>query len=201
MSVTVDHEPLAVSELNLETVGQVFSHLQRENRLVIQVLIDGEVPQAHELGRLRQTRLNGHTLFIETADPRELALEVLDEVVQQINESEPLKAEVTELLHRNLTGKAMEKLGVVVRAWQHAQESITKVTELLRIDLKHVDVEGRPLEEMLNDFSCQLRAIKFALEQRDFVSLSDVLTYETAETSAKWLAAVEAMCREIAAIR
>jgi hypothetical protein len=39
------------------------------------------------------------------------------------------------------------------------------------------------------------------LEQRDFVSLSDVLTYETADTSARWLAAVEAMCREIAAIR
>jgi hypothetical protein len=63
MSVTVDHEPLAVSELNLQTVGQVFTHLQRENRLVVQVLLDGETPKAHELGLLRQTRLNGHTLF------------------------------------------------------------------------------------------------------------------------------------------
>src|SRR4051812_26620716 len=88
MTVTVDHETLAVENLKLQTVGQVLNHLQRENRLVVQVLLDGQAPTAAGLGPLRQTTLAGHTLFIETADPRELALEVLDEVVQQVNESE-----------------------------------------------------------------------------------------------------------------
>ena len=200
MSVTVDHEPLPVGDLNLHTVGQVLTHLQAENRLVVQVLLDGEPPAPGQLAALRQTRLAGRTLFIETADPRELALEVLDEVVQQIHESEPLKNDAAELLQRNQPARALEKLGAVLRAWQNAHESVSKVTELLRIDVQSLYVEDRPLHEALAEFAAQLRAIKAALEQRDFVSLADILLYETADTSRRWLLTVEAVCEVIASL-
>ena len=38
MSVTVDHETLQVDQLGLRTIGQVLSHLQRDNRLVVNLL-------------------------------------------------------------------------------------------------------------------------------------------------------------------
>jgi hypothetical protein len=44
MSVTVDHQPLATETLGLKTVGQVLAHLQRQDRLVVHVLIDGQEP-------------------------------------------------------------------------------------------------------------------------------------------------------------
>ena len=44
MSVTVDDELLPADEMGLQTVGQVLAHLQKENRLVVQVLIDGHEP-------------------------------------------------------------------------------------------------------------------------------------------------------------
>ena len=44
MSVTVDHEDLAVDAIGLTTVGQVLSHLQRDNKLVVNLLIDGSRP-------------------------------------------------------------------------------------------------------------------------------------------------------------
>ena len=44
MSVTVDHEPLPVDKLGLDTVGQVLAHLQKDHRLVVQVLIMGYIP-------------------------------------------------------------------------------------------------------------------------------------------------------------
>jgi len=44
MSVTIDREPLAVRELGLQTVGQVLAHVAKDNRLVVQVLIDGQEP-------------------------------------------------------------------------------------------------------------------------------------------------------------
>ena len=40
MSVMVDHERLEVEALGLRTVGQVLSHLQKDNRLVVNLLID-----------------------------------------------------------------------------------------------------------------------------------------------------------------
>src|SRR3954465_11230817 len=65
MFVTVDHEPLEIQELGLMTVGQVLSHVQRENRLVVNLLIDGEEPDLDTLGTVKRSPLAGHTLFIE----------------------------------------------------------------------------------------------------------------------------------------
>ena len=41
MAVTVDRNPLAAEEMGMTTVGQVLTHLQRDNRLVVQLLIGG----------------------------------------------------------------------------------------------------------------------------------------------------------------
>jgi hypothetical protein len=201
VAVTVDHEPLAVKDLGLETVGQVFSHLQKDNRLVVQVLIDGEEPAPGELGRARQTILDGHTVFIETADPRALALEVLAEVTAQIEQSETFKAEAADLLQKNQSNRAMEKLSTCLRVWQNAGQSIEKTGELLRIDLSAVSVNDQPLAQLMGQVSEQLRQIKTALEQRDFVSLSDVLLYEMTDTSSQWLAAIAAMRDLISSLR
>jgi len=193
VAVTVDREPFAVKDLGLCTVGQVLSHLQRMNRLVVQVLIDGQEPPPGEMAAMRRTALDGHSVFIETADPRALAMQVLDEVAAQIEQAGPLKDQAAELLQKNQLAKAMEKLGGCLRSWQTAQESIEKTAELLRLDPGVICVEGRALQDMLTEFAAKLRAIKGALEQRDFVLLSDVLLYETADTQRQWLAAVGAM--------
>jgi len=193
MTVTVDHEPLATEKLGLQTVGQVLSHVQRENRLVVNLLIDGEQPDLERMGPLRQASLSGHTIYIETAEPRQMALEVLDEVEAQLREADRLKGEAVDLLQRNAAVRAMEKLSGCFSTWQNAQESVQKTAQLLRIDLSQVRVELRSLSEVLNEFTSQLREIKSALESRDFVTLSDILTYETTQTSTQWLRALGAM--------
>jgi hypothetical protein len=192
VSVTVDHEPLAVENLGLDTVGQVLAHLQKDHRLVVQVLIDGNEPQVGG-GTWRQTALAGHAVYVETADPRELAMDVLDSIASQLGDAERLKAEAADLLGKNQTAKAMQQLGGCVRIWQHADETVNKTAELLRVNLKAVDVHGRAMEAVLGDFAEQLRQIKGALEQRDFVALSDVLLYETTQTTENWQACIEAM--------
>jgi hypothetical protein len=200
MSVTVDHEPLPVHDLGLQTVGQVLSHVPKENRLVVQVLIDGESPDAQQMPVVRNTSLVGHTVYIETADPRRLALEVLDEVATQLSEAERLKADAADLLQKAQANKAMEQLGGCIRIWQHAQESIEKTAELLRIDLESVAVGERRLQEVLDIFAAQLKQVRAALQQRDFVALSDALLYEMETTTQDWAASIEAMRRLIRSI-
>src|SRR4051794_35847134 len=134
MSVTVDHERLEVEQLGLRTVGQVLSHLQRDNRLVVNLLIDGQEPDFDRLGVVRQSPLNGHTLFIETAEPRDMALEVVDEIENQFAEADRLRGETVDLLQRNGPAKAMEKLGGCFRTWHHAHDALIKTAQLLRID-------------------------------------------------------------------
>jgi hypothetical protein len=193
MSVTVDHRPLAAENLGLKTLGQVLAHLQKDNRLVVHVLIDGEEPDLNNLGKVKQSPVSGHTVFIETADPRQMALDVLGEVESQLDEADRLKTEATDLLQRNQHGPAMERLSGCFTTWQHAQESVLKTAQLLRIDLTLIRAGGRTMHELFDEFSRQLRGIRTALESRDFVALSDLLLYETTETSTQWRHAILAM--------
>jgi hypothetical protein len=194
MSVTVDHEHLEVELLGLRTVGQVLSHLQRDNRLVVNLLIDGREPDLDHLCEVKRVPVNAHTLFIETAEPRDMALEVLAETESQLADADRLKGEAVDLLRRNgAASKAMEKLSGCFRTWHNAHESVVKTAQLLRIDLERVRVEDATLAEFLSDFTAQLRQIKLALEARDFVTLGDVLSYDLADAGAKWAAALGAV--------
>src|SRR3954469_2303238 len=187
MSVTVDHEHLEVEQLGLRTVGQVLSHLQRDNRLVVNLLIDGQEPDLDCLSQVRQEQVNGHTLFIETAEPREMALDAIAEVESQLREADRLKGEAVDLLQKSGGAvKAMEKLSGCFSTWHNAQDAVVKVARLLRIDLDEVSIEGRSLTELVEEFSGQLRQVRQALEHRDFVTLGDVLAYEMTETTSQW---------------
>src|SRR5436190_3558798 len=98
MSVTVDHESLPAEQMGLKTIGQVLAHIQKGKRLVVHVLLDGEEPDLNQLGRLRTAPLMGHTLFIETSDPRKMAREVLEEVEDQLSEADRLTGDAIRLL-------------------------------------------------------------------------------------------------------
>ena len=193
MPVTVDHQPLQTETLGLKTIGQVLAHLQQQDRLVVNVLIDGAEPDLSELGSIKQSTINGHTLFIETAEPREMALEVLDTVESQLDEADRLKKDAVEMLQANQLFGAMQKLGGCFTTWQHAEESIGKIAQLLRVDIKRIVINGVAFDEVLCGLGEQLRSIKMALENRDFVALCDTLTYETTETSNQWRAALQQM--------
>jgi hypothetical protein len=198
MPVTVDHAPLETESLGLQTVGQVLSHLHKGNRLVVNVMIDGQQPDLDRLSEVRRSSITGHTVFIETTDPRQMAREVFNELEAQLGEADRLKTEASDLLQKNQNVRAMEKLSGCFTTWQNAQTSLLGTARLLKINLDNVFVAGRRLTDLTSEFSTQLRQIKTSLENRDFVSLSDQLLYETAETSALWRQALGVLCQSVA---
>jgi hypothetical protein len=186
MSVMVDDQPLAVEKMGLQTIGQVLSHVQQSNRLVVNLLIDGKAPDMSGLSSLRRSPLFGHTVYIETAEPREIALNVLAEVEEQLDQNERRRTEAVDLLQQNKPEKSLEKLGGWFHTWHAAQESVSKVSQLLRIDLNTLRANGQPVAAVLEQFAAKLREIKSALENRDFVALNDVLSYEMTGTENNW---------------
>jgi hypothetical protein len=193
MSVTVDHQPLEVEGLGLRTVGQVLAHLRRSSRLVVNVLIDGKEPEPGRLRTMKRALVANHTVFIETADPKQMAAGVLDEVEVQLRQADRLRGESVELLDRNQPAPAMEKLSGCFSTWQGAQETVLKTAQLLRIDLSCVRVDGRAFTELLADFTDHLREIKSALEERDFGGLARLLKYDTDRTCGQWYEAIQSL--------
>src|SRR5207247_4816918 len=70
------------------------------------------LPILDQLCEVKQVLVQAHTLFIETAEPREMALEVLDEMEAQLRDADRFKGEAVELLQRGDAAKAMEKLEI-----------------------------------------------------------------------------------------
>jgi hypothetical protein len=191
MSVTVDDQPLATEPLGLQTVGQVLSHLQRGGeRLIVKVLIDGQEPDLGSIAQLRRSPVTGHTIYIETIPPRQLALDVLGETERRLAEAEGFKAEAIGLLQTNQATKAMEKLNACFTAWHGAQDAVTKIAQLLRLDLSQISAGEHPFDVVLTEFVEHLKRIRAALEDRDFVALSDTLAYETRDLAPQWNAAI-----------
>jgi len=166
------------------------SHLQKQNRLVVHVLIDGREPDLKQLAAVRRSPLMGHTVYIETAEPRQMALDVLDGVEKQLDEADRLRQGAVEQLQAGQSIKAMAKLSGCFGIWHYAEESILKTAQLLRIDLGKITVDEKPFPHMLDEFAAQLKVIKSALENRDFVTLTDTLAYESNHTSRQWRDAI-----------
>jgi plasmid maintenance system killer protein len=198
MPVMIDHSPLATEELGYSTVGHVLSHLQKRKRLVVHVLIDGAEPDFSQLDAVRRSPLENRTIFIETTDPREMSLDILRACAAQLKTVDALKSEAAEALQQNRFSIAMEKLAGCFSIWQNAQQSLVGTAELMHIDVETLRVGDESIRQVLGEFSSQLRQIKIALQNRDFVSLSDLLLYETSDASSKWIASIEAVRRVIA---
>ncbi len=186
MTVTVDSQSLAIDELGLETLGDVLSHIQSQNRLVTQVLIDGQSPNLDHVPQLRRSPLQGHTIFIETTLPNEIALEVLSNIEHQMDVADAARLSVIDHLSAGEPNKALQKLSGCFTIWQSAQEAIRKIAVLLRVDLDIVRVEDISLAEALREFAEQLKSIKSSIESRDYVVLSDTLQYEVSHTVRQW---------------
>jgi hypothetical protein len=198
MSVTIDSETLSTETLGLSTVNQVLGHVKRKNKLIVKLLIDGLNPDLATMGDWGHRSLVDHTIYIETAEPRQMACEVLDAVELELSQADRLKAEAVDLLQRNASSKAMEKLSGCFRGWKDSQESLAKVAELCRIDLEKVTVGAQSLRELMTDFSSQLRDIRSALTGRDFVTLCDILTYESTDTLTRWRSALKSVRESLA---
>lgn len=186
MTVTVDTEVLPATELGLSTLGELLSHVSGRNRLVTQVLIDGQAPDLDRVPQWRGRSLNGHTIFIETHATTDIAIEVLDEIERQMDSAEIAREKAIDDLHAAAPSKALQKLSGCFTAWGVAQTAIGQVAKLLKIDLEQIRVEDITLAAALANFAGQLRDIRDSIESRDYVALTDVLTYEVGKTIAQW---------------
>jgi len=186
MTVTIDSQSLAYDDLGLQTVGDLLQHVQTQNRLVTQVMIDGRSPDLANVPHWRRQAISGHTIFIETTEPRRIALDVLDEIERQMDAAEQSRELAIDHLSANEPSKALQKLSGCFTTWHAAQEAISKVAQLLRVDLDLVRVEDVTLAESLTSFAGQLKSIRESVEARDYVALADTLQYEIGQTVSQW---------------
>jgi hypothetical protein len=186
MSVVVDDETLEAESLGLRTVGQVLDHVRQGNRLVVQLLVDGQAPDLKRMGSVQAQELGDHIVFIETADQREFARQTLQQASEKLEFADEMRLETAELLRSNDWTAAMTKLSGCLVIWQQVRQTVVQVAALFRLNLEELAVSGDQPKDVLATFAEQLRAIKAAIEIGDITNLTDLLTYEIEQTTSQW---------------
>jgi hypothetical protein len=91
----------------------------------------------------------------------------------------------------------MELLGNCIGVWNQVQESLVKSAGLLGLDLSGLHVEGKKVNDLMEEFAAQLRQVKEALENRDYVQLSDILQYELQDVAPRWQGLLDQVVEQI----
>jgi hypothetical protein len=193
MSVTIDNQALPAERMGLVTVGDVLRHLHERNRVVVQVLLDGQAPDLSRIAELRKAPLTGRVLYVETEDPSRLSREVIELVQAQLKEAESARELAVAELHAHQYARGMEQLSRCLGAWQTAEEAIGRVAQLLRIDLSRLQCKGRSMQQFLSEFAARLKRLREDLENRDFGAIADTLEYELSKANTDWTEALQAV--------
>jgi hypothetical protein len=193
MSVTIDQQEIPAELMGLSTVGEVLAHLKQRNRLVVHLQIDGQSPDLGEMETVRSQRVAGKTVYIETTEPKRIVADVVRDVGLLLDEAETSRVAAIDLLQKGQHVDAFRQLGVCFNSWSNSRQSVLQLARLLRIDLDQVELEDTMLSDWLNQFTQQLTDIRSALEARDFVQLSDVLSFEADQTNQRWRTALDAI--------
>ena len=114
MAVIIDDEEFNAAKLGLGTLGQILLHLQRNNRLVLRLLIDGEAPDPAHIESVRSTGASDHIIYLETVDARQTALDSIALAQQRVGLTDLLAYETADC--GQWWGGAIDAIGALIPA-------------------------------------------------------------------------------------
>jgi hypothetical protein len=197
MPVTIDEEPLNAEELGLTTVGDVIGRINRSQRLVVRLLIDGEAPDLTKLQLVNAKLIKDRCIYIETAEIAATALDALAQAEKRLSEGDKHRTDTAARLRRGEWTAAMETLSQFLGCWLEAQRTAVAVAKLCKIELEKLKVSQRSIGDISGQMADQLRRIQSAVQAVDLVELIDLVAYETADVGATWQAALKTIALRV----
>lgn len=185
----------ATAEMTLgELVAATKQDLSARGRMLVGIVCDGLDVTGEGFAQQLQQPLSAFSrVDLQSADPTELAAEGLRTAGALLDATEEAIPEIVQEIAEGKLAEAMPKLGECCQAWLQVHEGICNVTTLRGIDPHKFVVDGGAMMAQLNVPADRLKQLRDALEAKDFVLVSDVLTYEFGEAIASWRALLAAL--------
>ena len=194
MSIYLDDEPVELPGPDLGAVlGQARDRLGDPGRMIIEVQRDGQALSPAELDAAQGDPVADSEWRLLTAEPRELAVATLQQVVQRLDDARQAQLAAAELLQQDQIAEAMKRVAEAVEAWQQTQQAVLYSATLVGIELGGRSVGDQPVDQTISLLLDQLKNVRDLLAAGDTVGLADALAYEWPETIDRWQALVGQM--------
>lgn len=189
MKVYIDEE---LAPFEADTLAQALTsaqdHLASTGRCIVQVSLDeteliGEALQQ----QLASTQPVGQCkLELYTADPRQLAGEVLAQVITQLDEAQDAQTAAATAFQEDRTTQGLEEVGKAMAVWIQTQQAVTHCCAMVQLNLDDRIFEGQAVTVHIHQLAEQIKQLRDLLMQRDTIGLADTLAYEWPETAQRW---------------
>ncbi|MEM7625407.1 MAG: hypothetical protein AAF333_07255 [Planctomycetota bacterium] len=193
MQVYLDEQPI---ELPGPSLGTLLDAARRRladdaeggsgGRVVVEVAVDGHKLGEDQITARADEDLGDLEVRLVTADPKQLAVDTLEQVRGRLGEAQELQQEAADLLQQDQTQPALQKVGESIEAWLQVQQAVLQSAVLLSIDLDKLDIDGQPAHALTAQALERLEDIKAFIQANDTVALADALQYEWPETTTQW---------------
>lgn len=175
-------------------VELVRERCQAEGRILVEVRLNDEPIAPEEFSMpLGDSMTSADTtggavdeLRMYSADPFELVLETTAQAAETLGGMVDLQCEVADLIQTGHTTEALPQLLEVMKTWQQIQECVDDGAALVGISIDGWRKSDSGIEDSIQALTKQLTEIRTALNNQDWVMLSDCLAYEMGPVTEQW---------------
>lgn len=198
VAVRIDDIPCDVGGDTLgDVLGAAGKRLGPAGRVIVEVVIDGESLVGESLATRQGESAAGMVIELTSADPKELALGLLEQVRRRLDEAATLQTDAAACLQRDDEADAMKQLGEAVVIWQQTQQAVQQSAAMMNVPLSELAGGDATFEELTRSLIEQLQSLRDGLTARDTVAVADTLAYEWPATTQRWRGVVERLMEKI----
>jgi len=198
MAIFLDDEPVQLSGDNLgELIVSATRQLADEGRVVVEVMLDGNVLNAEELGKSQHEAMTDSEVRLTSADPSALAVATLCQVRDQLPLASSLHEQAAESLQQDNPADALKLLAEAISVWMQTQEAVLGSAGVVGLGLDEVKVGDEPMSGFTDELIKQLHGLKDLITAGDTVALADTLAYEWPPIVDRWDALIGELIQKI----
>ena len=186
MKATLDGQDLELDRPSLAAALEAgASHARDHGRIVIEVLVDGQMLEGEALDQASDEPLPSGHVEMTTANPASLVRVTLFDAADAMEVSKDEHALCAEMIHRGDVSEAMGALAQVLATWQAVREAIIQGGAAVGQPLNAFAGQGA-LDERTEALSRQLDALKRAVADDDLVTVADLLEEDLYAEAGLW---------------
>lgn len=190
MSITLDEQKVDTSPNSLNTLADALDWVQSRmtgtGRIIVKVEVDGQELNGQQISDGASFSIVDRTVHLGTADQKELSQKLLGKMYALVEFLGQQHQQIAGAIEKGQQVSALKQLGEVLTAWQQVHSAYTGLINMLKIDLAQLPVGERSGQDIIAQFSQQLREVAEALHNKDMVLLGDIFQYEMDSAIQNW---------------
>ncbi|MBI1320406.1 MAG: hypothetical protein GC168_15885 [Candidatus Hydrogenedens sp.] len=169
-------------ETVLAVVDAVLSYLRDRGRAMVGLVIDGDDVDPETLTvRFAEAPVDSvNSLAVTSRSVEELVNESLNELEKALPELPVACRQLAQVFQGESPEEGFEPFHRLAKIWEHVKAKQQALANILAVDLKSLEFDGRSLPAHLDELNGFLQEAVQALQDGDTVLLGDLLEYELA---------------------